>query len=211
MKLKLENRQIAVYTALILAVIMLFLPGSSKNKYRFEPEVMAKTINEKGDQVSPQDLSQWIIEGKTDYQLIDIRNSEEYAKGNIKTSENIPLENLLKRSTIDTDLSDSKMIILYSNGNSHAHQAWLVLKAAGKDAYVLEGGFNHWVAAILNPEPAKDSSDDEILKYNLAASISSYFGGGNAVKSTDNPVKSTDSKGSGAVKPKSKKKKLEGC
>ena len=167
MNIHLENRQIAVLVALVLALVMLFLPGSSSTKYAFDPETVAQAINEKEDQISPEELSQWIIEGQEVFDIIDIRPEVDFARGNIKGSINIPLKKLLLRETIDTELSDEGTTVIYSNGNSHGHQAWLVLKAAGKDALVLEGGFNGWTTRILNPQPPQTPSDDEILRYSI--------------------------------------------
>ncbi|MFC1669863.1 rhodanese-like domain-containing protein [Spirochaetota bacterium] len=208
MKLKLEKKQIGVFTAILIGLFMLLLPGQDKKRYTFKPELLAKTISQAKDQVRPEELSQWIIEGKNDFQLIDIRTKKEFDSGHIKKAQNIPLDKLLKRETIEQKLSDSKIIILYSNGNSHAHQAWLVLKTSGVDCYVLEGGYNYWNKVILNPAGPKNFSDDEILKYKGRVSVAKYFGGstgkGNVNQMKKGPVKKR-------VFKKRKKKKLEGC
>ncbi len=210
MQLKLENKQIGAMVALILAVIMLFLPGASVSKYAFDPADLSKAIIEQEDQMSPQELSEMIIAGKNNYQLVDIRSEKDFKKGAIRTAENIPLEKLLQKTAIDTDLRRDKTVVLYSNGNSHAHQAWLVLKAARIDAVVLEGGFNSWVNTILNPKAPKDATDDEILKYNLASSVANYFNGGSGI----NTVSAEDT--ATKAKPRKRrrsggKKKLKGC
>jgi len=153
--MKLEDKQIGVFAALIIAAIMLFLPDQDNTKYSFNPEALAGTILEQSDQISPAELSEWIIQGRNDFQLIDIRSNDMFSKGHIKRAENIPLPDLLQKKTIDLELSNDKLIILYSNGNSHAHQAWLVLKTAGIDCYVLEGGFNHWNSLLLNQNAEK--------------------------------------------------------
>jgi len=209
MEIKLENKQIGALVALVLAVVMLFLPGSTVSKYTFDPADLSKAITEKEDQISPKELSEMIIAGKNDYQLVDIRNEADFKKGAIKTAENIPLPKLLEKTTIEMDLSRSRLVILYSNGSSHAHQAWLVLKAARIDAAVLEGGFNGWVNTILNPKGPKELTDDEILKYNLASSVAAYFNGGTGITAA---APGADAK----AKPKrrrrsSGKKKLKGC
>ena len=123
--MKLENKQIGVLVAAILAIIMLFLPGTDQSKYSFKPEALAKSISESEDQLSPRELSEWIIEGRKDYQLIDIRKKAEFKKGQINGALNIPLKKLLLKKTIEQELGD-KLTVIYSNGNSHAHQAWLV-------------------------------------------------------------------------------------
>jgi rhodanese-related sulfurtransferase len=210
MHLKLENRQIAVFAVLIIAVIMLFLPGQDKKRFSFNPEVLAGTIEEGKDQVSPFELSKWIIAGKNDFKLVDIRSELEYKSGHIKGAVGIPMSRLLKRSTIDSEFADGKMVIVYSNGSSHAAQVWMVLKSAGVEAYVLEGGYNFWNETVLNPkEPLPGSSDDEVLKYQALKSVADHFGAGTKPQQA---VDKQPNKPSPKAAPSGgKKKKLQGC
>ncbi|MBI4618749.1 MAG: rhodanese-like domain-containing protein [Desulfobacterales bacterium] len=207
--MKIQGKQIGVLIALILAVIMLFLPSQDSSKYRFDPEAIAKSIIEGTDQISPQTLSEWIIEGRKDFILIDIRSEKEFEKGKIKGAENIPLQKLITKNTIE-GLPKDKIIVVYSNGSSHASQAWLVMKTAGIESYILEGGFNYWNSFILNPgEYFADASDDEVLKYKSGIAVSNYFGGGSSTSSTVDDKTKTEKK---AIEiPKKKGKKLKGC
>lgn len=213
MNIKLENRQIAVYTALLLAVIMLFLPGTDRNRYSFKPGELAASILAGEDQVSAADLADWIIQGRSDLLIVDIRSEADFEKGSIKSSLNIPLAKLLERSTIDTELPESKTVVLYSNGDSHSHQAWLILKAAGVNAYVLQGGFNRWTEVVLNPGSPADSSDDEVLKYEAAKSVAGAFGSTGSVLESKGNVKSNNASIIPPVKSGTppKKKKLASC
>jgi rhodanese-related sulfurtransferase len=212
LKLKLENRQIGIFAVLIIAFIMLLLPGQDKSRYAFKPDAIAGVIKEGKDHVSPGDLSQWIIEGKNDFTLVDIRSKEEFEKGHIKGAKNIPLDTLLKRSTVESEFVDGKMVILYSNGTSHAAQAWLVLKTAGIDCYILDGGYNYWNETVLNPKnPGADAANDEVLKYQAAQSVADYFGGSSQMKSGAEAGKGGDTGTKAPVKREGKKKKLQGC
>ena len=209
--MKILNKQLGISTAIILGLVMLFLPASDNSKYKFNPDSLADTILKGDNRISPEILSEWIVEEKKDYRLIDIRTENEFNSGNIKTSENIPLKNLLKKSTIEELGENQKTIILYSNGISHASQAWLVLNSAGLDAYVLEGGMNYWNKTILNPKlPSDEVSDDEILIYKTKTAIAGCLGGGSGLSSgvtSSSPLKKKKFK----KRPKKKKKKLEGC
>lgn len=209
MKLELKGRQIAIFAALVVAVIMLFLPGRDRNRYSFSPDALAKSIASKSDHVQPRDLSQWIIEGRNDFTLVDIRTPEEYRAGHIRTARNIPLDRLLKRSTIDSEFNDGKQVVLYSNGSTHAAQAWLVLNAAGVNASMLEGGFNYWNEAILNPAAPAGQSDDEILRYKAAKAEADFHGGG--TKAGEPAAEPKGGQQKSPVKPPAGKKKLQGC
>ncbi|MFH2012999.1 MAG: rhodanese-like domain-containing protein [Pseudomonadota bacterium] len=209
--MKLQGKQIGVFIALILAVIMFFLPSQNSSKYRFDPEAIAKSIVEGADQIDPKTLSEWIIEGRKDFILIDIRDEKEFETGNIKSAENIPLQKLITKNTIE-ELPKDKIIVVYSNGISHASQAWLIMKSAGINSYILEGGLNYWNSFILNPEACSTNpSDDEVLKYKSKIAVSNYFGGGEGsptVSDTDDKIE-TQKKVINI--PKKKTKKLKGC
>ncbi len=206
--MRLEGKQIGVLVALILGVIMVMLPAGDNRRYSFEPSELADMIKGNSDQIDPVTLSEWIIEGRRDYLLVDIRAEEKFAAGSIKGAENIPMEKLLLKDTIDT-LPEDKLVVIYSNGVSHSSQAWLILKSAGFDAYVLEGGYNYWMKVVMNPEaPKGELSDDEILRYKARVAVSNYLGGGAGKGSTveNQPVKKKK-----IIRRSRKKKKLKGC
>ncbi len=208
--MKIINKQLGFTIAIILGIIMIFLPGSDNSKFNFNPETLSSVILSNEDQISPETLSEWVVEERKDYRLIDIRTDQEFNEGNIKTSENIPLNDLLSKDTLDDLSQDQKTIIIYSNGNSHASQAWLILNTAGLDSYILEGGMNYWNKNILNPAaPSGDVSDDEILVYRTKAAVAGYLGGGSGIDpgTTKKPIIKKKFK----KRPKKKKKKLEGC
>jgi rhodanese-related sulfurtransferase len=209
--MKLVGKQIGVLVALVLAIVILFLPGQDSKKYRFDPQTIAGSIEESEDQIDPKTVSEWIIEGRRDFMLIDIRDSEAFEQGHIKGAENIPMSQLLQKDTLD-ELPEDKLMVIYSNGSSHAAQVWLVMKTAGFDSYMLEGGFNYWNRVIMNPKvPVGEVSDDEILRYKTQLAVKSYFGGDAAVVSGQ--VASLDKPKTKKIirKPGKKKKKLKGC
>lgn len=209
--MKLVGKQIGVLVALVLAMVILFLPAQDSKKYRFDPQSIARSIEESEDHIDPGTISQWIIEGRRDFMLIDIRVPEAFEQGHIKGAENIPLSQLLQRGTLD-ELPGDKLMVIYSNGSSHAAQAWLVMKTAGFDSYMLEGGFNYWNQVIMNPKaPVDEASDDEILRYKTQLAVKGYFGG--ETTAVSNQVASVDKPKTKKIirKPRKKKKKLKGC
>ncbi|VAX16981.1 hypothetical protein MNBD_IGNAVI01-1146, partial [hydrothermal vent metagenome] len=98
--------------------------------------IAEKDINE----VTVNDLAKWLIEGKMDYRLVDLRDESDYNEYNIPSSENIPVQSLL-----NSDLMRNEKIILYSDDNTLASQAWFILKAAHyKSVYILDDGMRAW-------------------------------------------------------------------
>lgn len=77
------------------------------------------------------------------FQIIDIRNTEDFNNGHIPGSMNIPFEKL---ETMWTKLSKDKINILYCY-NLHCHlstRGALMLSERNLPVMILEGGFDTW-------------------------------------------------------------------
>ena len=207
--MKLEGKQIGALIAIILGLILAFLPVQSR-QITINPDELSQSILDSGDRLDPETVSQWIIEGNNEYLLMDVRSPEKYQQGHIKSAVNLPLADLLKMETI-ANLNTDKLIILYSNGISHASQAWVVLYAAGiSNVVILEGGLNYWNNVILNPQaPNLYASNDEILIYKTRAAIATSLGGSGATIQEENPQLIKPKRT--ILKKRSKKKVDGGC
>ncbi len=205
--MKLEGKHIGIVVSLVLGLILAFLPVQSR-QITVNPDELAQAILNTEDRINPQTISQWLVEGNSEFSLIDVRSAEEFQQGHIKGAVNIPLTYLVKLATIE-NLDTDKTLILYSNGISHASQAWVVLHSAGvQDVVVLEGGLNYWNKVILNPQaPNPYASNDEILVYKAKAAIASALGGG-GLEVQDNQSETLKLKP--IIKKKRKKKKADG-
>jgi hypothetical protein len=86
-----------------------------------------------------------------------------------------------------------------------------MLKQMGIDSYVLLGGLNYWVSAILNPEPPDDLvADPEVLDYQFRKSASEYFNKG-GISVDKNEKQEQKQVAPPKIKFKRKKKAEEGC
>lgn len=179
---------------------------------------LAAMVQSEVDHVNVEDLADWIIKGKADYRLVDIRSEKEYNEYNIPGSENILITNLL-----ESDLMRNEKIILYSDGGIHSAQAWFLLKAKDyKNVYMVRGGMEEWKDKILFPKLNATASEDEKAKFEIASAISRYFGGIPQIVSGDQTTTNMAVQPSTPVAPKiqapagsssggAKKKKREGC
>ena len=75
--MKLEGKQIGALIAIILGLILAFLPVQSR-QITINPDELSQSILDSGDRLDPETVSQWIIEGNNEYLLMDVRSPEEY-------------------------------------------------------------------------------------------------------------------------------------
>jgi len=171
---KWSMKQKLAATLLLFGLVALFAgdPYSSA-KTSINAEELALMIDKQVDHVSAAELADWIIRGKADYRLIDLRTDKEFAEYAIPTAENVPLSGLAA-----SDLQRNEKIILYSEGGIHSAQAWFLLKARGyKSVYMLFGGLDEWKEQILFPRLPENPSPEQAQAFAKIRQVSNYFGG----------------------------------
>jgi len=208
------KRRIALL-ALALGVIALF----AGNPYRggcvsLDTKELALMVQNERDHVSVEQLADWIIQGRTDFRLLDCRSEKEFNDYHIPTAESVPLAALN-----DYPVQRNERIILYSEGGIHASQAWFLLAALGyKHVYLLTGGLDEWRDKILFPAIPANTSAEQQAQFAKMKEVSRYFGGTpqSGAASDQAAVKKETPKmpvpsGSAPSVPSGSKKKKEGC
>jgi hypothetical protein len=175
---------------------------------------LAIIVQREVDHVEPLELADWILQGRSDYRLIDLRSEKEFATYAIPGAESVPVASLT-----DHGLRKNEKIVLYSEGGIHSAQAWMLLRSLGyKGVYLLRGGLEGWKDEVLFPTLAENADPATRINFARTAEISKYFGGsprtgaGPAVTQrpaivapkVEAPTASTPAAGG-------KKKKKEGC
>ncbi|HSB60347.1 MAG TPA: rhodanese-like domain-containing protein [Vicinamibacteria bacterium] len=208
-----RNRRLALL-ALVLGAGALFAsvhPGRTLSLH--ENELMTAIARE-DDHVTPDELAGWIIAGRSDYRLIDLRDETAYAAYQIPTAENVPLAGLT-----DAPLLRNERVVLYSDGGIHAAQAWMLLRAKGyPGAYTLLGGLEQWKEEVLFPALPADADPRERTRFARAAAVAKFFGGapragaaGAAVLETPELPKVEAPTIPAGQAPGPRRKKKEGC
>jgi rhodanese-related sulfurtransferase len=198
--------------ALFLGVIAVFA-GSPYlgSEVKVNTKDLALSTVKNSDKINPIELADWIIQGKADYTLVDLRNEDQYNQYFIPTAINIPLPQLP-----ESDLLRNQKIILYADDDVNSAQAWFILKSQGfKGVYILDGSLKSWNEEVLFPKLSSNASKDEIAQFEKVKEMSQYFGGQAQTDSTQVsetkvklPTPQVTSKGN-LNQPK--KKKREGC
>lgn len=164
------------------------------------------------DKVSAPELADWIIKGRADFRLLDIRPAKEYKKYHIPVAENLPGADLYKANFLPTE----KLIICGNDGVQTA-QGWFLLKAKNyKSVYVLDGGIKSWENKILFPKIPDNPTTDQQNEFDKIKEVSKFFGGtpmtGESESSQMKSIKMPEIK-LPAIAPGThkKKSKREGC
>jgi len=204
---QLSWKQVGVMVLLVLGLILAFSPIESSKVSQEDTIRISKMIVEREDHITAEQLGSLIVDKDPDYILLDIRDSEEYEKYHIKTALNYPLKDLFKADVLE-ELDPEKLIILYSNGGTHAAQAWVLLHEKGlTNSAVLLGGLNYWVEVYSNPDPpAGVYADSEVFRYQFLKAAGKYLMGEKEIVD-EQPTKQEPVK----VKPFKRKKKKKGA
>lgn len=204
------DRRFGAALLILLGVLLAFSPAGTRKASTISPQVLAEAITNEADHITAEQLAKWLIDKKPDLLVVDMRSAEEFAQYHIPGAVNIPFNKLFEPEAQETMAGDNT-IVLYSNGGTHAAQAWVLLKQMGIESFVLLGGLNYWTEAILNPKaPNELVADSEILKYQFQKSASGYFAPGGTVSASADSSRAP-TKPKVQIDAKQKKKARAGC
>jgi len=171
---RLSGNQKLALLALALGLGALAIGTPKSGKVTIDERELAAIVEGEVDHVTPDELADWIVAGRQDYRLIDLRTAAEYAGYHIPQAENLAITALA-----DADLARNEKIVLYSAEGIHSAQAWFLLKAKKFPAvYILLGGLKQWTEQVVFPEtPAASATPAERIAFAGAAERARFFGG----------------------------------
>ena len=159
--------------ALALGALAVFADVAPGHTVRVNARELLTEVARAEDHVTPAELAAWIIEGRTDYRLVDIRDEKAFAEYHIPTAESVPLATVL-----DGALGRTDKIVLYGDGGIHAAQAWMALKGLGyRRVYTLLEGLDAWKDEVLFPVAPPSPSPEEQARFERAVQVARFFGG----------------------------------
>jgi rhodanese-related sulfurtransferase len=99
------------------------------------------------NEVSPEELKNWIDTKRSEIQIIDIRESYEYEDGHLTPCKHIPMENVMESVN---EFDDSKPLIIYcQSGKRSTPMAYMLQRECGlKNVYSLKGGFEAYQSLV---------------------------------------------------------------
>jgi rhodanese-related sulfurtransferase len=158
----------AIFLAALLAVIVLItvllVMGRPSVSYKISPKEITAVLSDSGNRVSPVDLFNQQVKADKSYVLVDIRNSDEYAKGHIDHSVNIAALELFQNRSVSffKELRKTgQAAILYGEDELQANGPWMLLKQVGFDhVKILQGGYSFYKKLPLSDSLLKASEPE---------------------------------------------------
>lgn len=207
------NKKLAA-SAILLGVISIFAGdpyGGTTIKVN-EKDIALSTVGN-SDKVLVRELADWIIQDKSDFELVDLRSEEMYNQYSIPNAQCIPLPQISS-----SDLRRNQKIIFYSDDDVAASQAWFILKSKKyKGVYILDGGLDEWKEKVLFPKAPVNAGKDDLAKFEKMKEVAKYFGGQAQTDSSYTYAKSKIKLPTSTLNktkttgPTGKNKKREGC
>ncbi|MDT8392388.1 MAG: rhodanese-like domain-containing protein [Bacteroidales bacterium] len=166
---------------LLLGLGLVILPDREHHEEASPREVL-NDLKNPSRFISTDKVAEMIIDKDPTILLVDVRDMYDYLDYSIPGAHSIPLEEILSYNWIDSLAFEGSKIILFSNSDIRADQAWILLKREQKEnIHVMKGGLNRWFETIIQPErPPETAPGEEIDLYDFRKGASIYFTGGAA-------------------------------
>ena len=181
---------------LALAVLFLLVGGVvAVASLGGEPEAMKTFTVAPADAraVSPAELSDWIISGKRDFALVDLRDSAQHETGSIRGAVHCGNCHASKEEGAASMEGDSfvdlsrKLVLFTERGDESVEVPKIIYQ--NPHLYMLEGGYQAWEAELL-AEVSLDAQDrDEVRQDKLKRmAVRDFYLGRNTASSQPAPI-----------------------
>lgn len=158
MGMVLKTRQLNVIgaTGLLLAsagLVWIGQPGPAERWQYLAPELEPR-LAQRQVQIDPAELLGLMHNDYIDLRLIDVRDERDWNLFHLWGAERLSTEALIAQHKRFTRLPSNAVIVLMSNDEARATEAWRLLMATANrpNAYILAGGINRWLAEYADGE-----------------------------------------------------------
>lgn len=171
---------VAVRTCLTALLLLIAVtgcrgPGSAAPDASLERAAQAVARGE--SLVQPQEFARWVIAGRKDYVLVDLRPAAAFGAGHIDGAQNLRLPELVAPAAGAAMPADRPLIVYAGDAGETAASAALLL-AAGRNVRALAGGYDAWSREVLHAARAPTAGASESSAAGDAQAIACYFVGG---------------------------------
>ena len=162
---------------IVLAGGLVLLPKYEKHEGINSEELLSNAISPER-YISTDELADKIVNQDPSFLLVDVRDEKTFNNYSLPTAVNIPLKKILDEDAASYLDQEEFDVVLFSNDNFHADQAWILCNRLGyKNLRVLKGGINEWFNTIINPpKPTENMPVTAFELYSFRKAASIYFG-----------------------------------
>lgn len=133
-----------------LGIILAFLPFNTAKSFQLKAdELLSKSVSD-DIYFSVDQVARFVSNEDSTFQLIDVRNAEQFKAFNIPGSINIPF-NDFSNPKWEVYLNQKGMKnIYYANGDQTASYAWAISTGLGYgNNFIMKGGLNEWYKTVM--------------------------------------------------------------
>lgn len=117
-----------------------------EQKWTFMAPGFAARLENREAYIDPAELLHLMNDDYIDLIIYDVRDERDWNIFHLVDAERVALEDLSAQRQRLRGLSELAVVVVVSNDEIRATQAWKRLMALAKpNAYILEGGINHWL------------------------------------------------------------------
>ena len=166
---------------LLLGIGLVILPDR-EHYDEASPRELLSDLRNPSRFISTDKVAEMIIDQDPTLLLVDVRDMYDFLDYSLPGAHSIPLEEILMYKWVDSLSYDRSKIVLFSNSDILADQAWILLKRENhNNIHIMKGGLNCWFETIIQPSPPPETAaDEEIDLYQFRKGASIYFLGGTA-------------------------------
>ncbi|MDZ7614597.1 MAG: rhodanese-like domain-containing protein [Flavobacteriaceae bacterium] len=176
-KLSTRRYQILAAILIVLAAGLVLLPENPKHE-GIAPNLFINKAMSTERYLSTDLIADKMINKDPSVLLVDVRSETEFAKFSLPNAVNIPLSKFLDEEFEETINQDVYDIVLFSNDNFMANEAWLLGNRLGySNLFVMKGGLNEWFNTIISPKIPEETMPREAFElYAFRKAAGMYFG-----------------------------------
>ncbi|MCH5373790.1 MAG: YeeE/YedE family protein, partial [Planctomycetes bacterium] len=168
-------RRVALAAGVVLALATAIVgqPGIER-RIAWQQDQLSRRLEQRDAFVDPAELLDLMHNNQIQRVLLDVRDPSDYNLFHLLDA---------RRSTLDeldagqpSNLSQESVVVVMSNDEQRAIEAWKRLAVQGVNAYVLAGGVNRWLDLYREhlaniPGPQVAATGDDLLRYEFDTAL----------------------------------------
>lgn len=136
----------ACLLVLLSGLLVFYKQPDLETKWAYLAEDYAQRLEQRTVYIDPAELLHLMNDEYIDLIIYDVRSEPDWNQFHLVDAEHVPLQELSAQGERIISLPENAVIVLVSNDEILSTRGWKHLMALAKpNAYILEGGINHWL------------------------------------------------------------------